>query len=135
MFFKWITFDSSNANCAPSILNMFINMMLFKRSTPPPNCEEFMFEGQGTVQMIFICVALICIPWMLLGKPLYIMCTRKSHHQVSFQKRFHYLDLCIASIRIKKTENRDRSVNRSTVSYLNGKILEICGSNKIFLSI
>lgn len=93
MFFKWVAYSSPandepsvySAACAPSILNMFINMMLFKRSDPPPNCNEFMFEGQQTVQMVFICVALICIPWMLLGKPLFLMCTKKDHHQVSIR--------------------------------------------------
>lgn len=76
MFFKWIAFSSTpgveqiyTPGCAPSILNMFINMLLFKNSVPLQGCKEFMFEGQHTIQMIFICVALICIPWMLLGKP------------------------------------------------------------------
>lgn len=90
MFFKWFSFSSTpgveqrfSPGCAPSILNMFINMMLFKNSVPLDGCNEFMFEGQELIQKVFICVALVCIPWMLLGKPLYIMCIKKSHHQVS----------------------------------------------------
>lgn len=90
MFFKWFSFSSTPGveqrfppGCAPSILNMFINMMLFKNSVPLDGCNEFMFEGQELIQKVFICVALVCIPWMLLGKPLYIMCIKKSHHQVS----------------------------------------------------
>lgn len=88
MFFKWIIYAAGNPQafspgCAPSILNMFINMMLFKRSEPLDGCEEFMFEGQDRIQTTFICVALVCIPWMLLGKPLYLMCTRKSSHHVN----------------------------------------------------
>lgn len=91
MFMKWIMFDSFNdtrANqpytpgCAPSILNLFINMMLFKHSEPLTGCHEYMFKSQDAVQRVFITVALICIPWMLLVKPLYVMCTKKTTHEV-----------------------------------------------------
>lgn len=57
--------------------------MLFKDSEALPGCDEFMFSSQKEVQTAFIVVALICIPWMLLGKPLYIMCSKKSSHQVN----------------------------------------------------
>lgn len=85
MFFKWIQYtavtDQSDLRpgCAPSVLIMFINMMLFKRQEPLPSCKEFMFEGQQTIQTVFIFLALISIPWLLLAKPLYIMATRKKH--------------------------------------------------------
>lgn len=89
MFMKWILFSAHPAEekfspaCAPSILNMFINMMLFKNSPPViPVCEEFMFPNQEQIQTTFIIIGLICIPWMLLGKPLYLMCSRRSHHEV-----------------------------------------------------
>ncbi|XP_055593419.1 V-type proton ATPase 116 kDa subunit a 1-like [Uranotaenia lowii] len=81
MFFKWIQYsattevDHLKPGCAPSVLIMFINMMLFKSQEPLETCEEFMFEGQKTIQMVFIFIALICIPWLLLAKPIYIMCT------------------------------------------------------------
>ncbi|EAU78018.1 AGAP012818-PA [Anopheles gambiae str. PEST] len=56
---------------------MFINMMLFKNQEPLDTCKEFMFEGQDTLQVIFIVLGLICIPWLLLAKPFYIMFKRK----------------------------------------------------------
>lgn len=44
-------------------------------------CDEYMFEGQGDIQLYFVLIALLCIPWMLLGKPLYIMtCGQKPKH-------------------------------------------------------
>ena len=99
MFLKWILFSSTTneqiykPGCAPSILNMFINMMLFKDSVPLEGCNEFMFEGQKTIQTVFITIALICIPWMLLGKPLYLMCSKKSNHEVSNLKQLRvYVD-------------------------------------------
>lgn len=56
--------------CAPSVLNTFINMMLFQHSKIEDGCYEYMFEGQETMQMCFVLIALLCIPVMLFGKPL-----------------------------------------------------------------
>lgn len=65
--------------CAPSVLIFFINMMLFKNQEPPEGCNEYMFEFQPTLQQILVFVSLICVPIMLLGKPLYILSTKKKH--------------------------------------------------------
>lgn len=89
MFLKWVLYtDTTDISqytpaCAPSILILFINMMLFKNSEEIANCEEFMFEGQGQLQTVFLLIGLLCIPWMLLGKPLYLLCTKKSNSHVS----------------------------------------------------
>ena len=90
MFIKWVLYGATMSDerfsqfCAPSVLIMFINMMLFKSTEPFAGCDEFMFDGQKTLQMGFVLVALVCIPWMLLGKPIYIMCTRKGKGHVSW---------------------------------------------------
>ncbi|EDX12446.1 GD20170 [Drosophila simulans] len=84
MFFKWFSYNARTSfqpetpGCAPSVLIMFINMMLFKNTEPPKGCNEFMFESQPQLQKAFVLIALCCIPWMLLGKPLYIKFTRKN---------------------------------------------------------
>lgn len=65
-------------SCAPSILITFIDMVLF--NTPkkaPEGCEVYMFWGQHFIQIVFVLVALGCIPVMLLGKPIKIMQARK----------------------------------------------------------
>lgn len=88
MFIKWNKFSAHNPdpysiNCAPSILITFINMVLFKE-TPVlnPNCTPWMFSGQEGLQKLLVLCALICIPWMLLAKPLLIMQDRKKQqHQ------------------------------------------------------
>lgn len=83
MFAKWVLYGAQMTEsayspaCAPSVLIIFIGMMLFKDNPPLPNCKEFMFDGQGELQRIFVFIGLACIPWMLLGKPLYIMMSRK----------------------------------------------------------
>lgn len=78
IFIKFYVFFLSDP-----LRNMFINMMLFKHSKPLDGCNEYMFDAQETLQTVFIIVALICIPWMLLGKPLYIMCSKKNNYEVS----------------------------------------------------
>ncbi|XP_055923207.1 V-type proton ATPase 116 kDa subunit a 1-like [Eupeodes corollae] len=88
MFFKWVKYTAKTdipadrPGCAPSVLIMFINMMLFKSTEPLKTCDEYMFESQHMVQLIFISIGLICIPWMLLGKPIYVKLTRKNQGHV-----------------------------------------------------
>ncbi|KAH8359872.1 hypothetical protein KR093_009305 [Drosophila rubida] len=82
MFFKWFKYSATaelqdeTPGCAPSVLIMFINMMLFKNTPPLKGCEEYMFGAQAGLQKTFVIIGLICVPWMLLGKPLYIKFTR-----------------------------------------------------------
>lgn len=89
MFLKWVLYSAKNEElpytpgCAPSILIMFINMMLFKGSEPLEGCNEFMFTGQNEIQMAFVFISLLCIPWMLLGKPFYVMYNRKKQLQLN----------------------------------------------------
>lgn len=91
MFWKWVAFSPKadqpfSPGCAPSVLIYFINMMLFGENKALEGCEAFMYSGQEAVQKYSVFVALACIPWMLLGKPLYMMwCGGKGgHSHVSF---------------------------------------------------
>ena len=83
MFHKWTAYTAggfdgdakTTERCAPSILITFINMVLFKygEDAPPlsPECgDPYMFAGQTFFQRLFVIVAVACVPWMLLGKPL-----------------------------------------------------------------
>lgn len=89
MFMKWIMYSSEHEGtihstaCAPSVLIQFINMMLFKHTDPFKGCEEYMFIEQPDLQKALVFAALICVPIMLLGKPLYIMSQRKNKQQPS----------------------------------------------------
>nr|CAD7425133.1 unnamed protein product [Timema monikensis] len=85
MFIKWVNYGPTNPTetgpyCAPSILITFINMVLFKSSAVPAECSPYMFNGQQTVQMLLVCLALLCVPWMLFGKPIHIMRSRSKAH-------------------------------------------------------
>lgn len=84
MFVKWILYDASSTDkaysptCAPSVLITFINMILQGHSKMPDGCNsEYMFSGQGTLQIVFVLLAILCIPVMLLGKPLHFLIVKK----------------------------------------------------------
>ncbi|XP_049821655.1 V-type proton ATPase 116 kDa subunit a 1 isoform X3 [Aethina tumida] len=92
MFIKWFMYWATNdeklitqsTRCAPSILITFINMMLNKNTPYEDKCETpYMYAGQGGFQKLLVFCALICVPWMLLAKPLIIMRNRKRQAQFS----------------------------------------------------
>ncbi|KAL6424225.1 hypothetical protein ACFW04_009816 [Cataglyphis niger] len=85
MFIKWIKYGPKNdlvegPGCAPSVLITFINMVLFKPAAKVGECEPYMYGGQGGLQKFLVIVALLCVPWMLLAKPILMMRNRKKQH-------------------------------------------------------
>lgn len=65
--YKWlVTIDR------PSIVNTLISMY-----TDPFNMKNQMYPGQMVVQLFIFCIILICIPWMIFTKPLYLIMRRK----------------------------------------------------------
>lgn len=79
LIYKWVVFNPKSEDialspkCAPSVLIYFINMMLFgANKVPDSDCREYMFDFQFEIQIFLLMLALICIPWMLLAKPLYL---------------------------------------------------------------
>lgn len=81
MFMKWILYGPTNetkrgTSCAPSVLITFINMMLFKfpdEKKIEDGCDYYMYPYQAVVQISFMVVALLCVPILLLGKPIYLI--------------------------------------------------------------
>ncbi|NXM00965.1 VPP2 ATPase, partial [Tyrannus savana] len=69
IFFKWLAYSAEDSTSAPSILIEFINMFLF----PGGGGEtKGLFPGQAPLQRFLLSVAFLCVPVMLLGKPLYL---------------------------------------------------------------
>jgi len=74
IFYKWcINWRGDGAPSTlggtgpPSILNLMIAMFLSPKLTPDP--EYYMYHGQGYIQLVFIFLAVICVPIMLFAKP------------------------------------------------------------------
>lgn len=85
MFVKWVKYGPKNLpidgpGCAPSVLITFINMVLFKPATKVGNCDPYMYGGQSGLQKFLVVVALLCVPWMLLAKPILMMRNRRKQH-------------------------------------------------------
>ncbi|XP_020641270.1 V-type proton ATPase 116 kDa subunit a 1 isoform X10 [Pogona vitticeps] len=66
IFYKWTAYDAKNSMHAPSLLIHFINMFLF--SYDPK--DTMLYKGQKGLQCFLVVVAMMCVPWMLVAKPL-----------------------------------------------------------------
>jgi len=74
--------------CAPSLLLIFINMFLLKdmnADRPPYDpddidslCDGYLFDYQKELQYGLLGLGVICIPWMLIAKPILIHRQRKA---------------------------------------------------------
>ncbi|KAE8574671.1 hypothetical protein XENTR_v10003527 [Xenopus tropicalis] len=67
IIYKWCAYDASTSMVAPSLLIHFINMFLFSyQDTSLP----MLYKGQMGLQCFLVVCAIICVPWMLVVKPL-----------------------------------------------------------------
>ena len=48
----------------------------------PPSSRKF-YSGQQVLQTILLVIAILCVPWMLLGKPIYRIVMNKRRANVS----------------------------------------------------
>lgn len=83
IFIKWLKFIGSpdGTGCAPNLLIELINMFFLKTSGTEKPCSA-LYPGQDIVQKILIIIAVLCIPVMLLTKPLILYFRHKQKSQV-----------------------------------------------------
>uniref|UniRef100_A0ABI7X4R4 V-type proton ATPase subunit a n=1 Tax=Felis catus TaxID=9685 RepID=A0ABI7X4R4_FELCA len=89
IFYKWTAYDAHTSEKAPSLLIHFINMFLFSYGD---SSNAMLYSGQKGIQCFLVVVALLCVPWMLLFKPLVL------RHQ--YLRRKHLGTLNFGGIRV-----------------------------------
>ncbi|CAF3743012.1 unnamed protein product [Rotaria sp. Silwood1] len=85
IFYKWTNYQGKDGGDAPSLLIHLINMMLLSYPDNPPS-SRLIYKGQKTVQTALLAVAVICIPWMLLAKPIYTIIKRRKRNNIDMSE-------------------------------------------------
>lgn len=75
--YKWLVFSAKDSRHAPSILIHFINMFLMQGDAIEP-----LYAGQNGLQVFLLLIAVLCVPVLLLGKPLYLYWLHKGSHPI-----------------------------------------------------
>uniref|UniRef100_A0A672JPF1 V-type proton ATPase subunit a n=1 Tax=Salarias fasciatus TaxID=181472 RepID=A0A672JPF1_SALFA len=98
IFYKWLFFSAKTSTQAPSILIHFINMFLMQGESVQP-----LYPGQTGLQVFLVIIALLSVPVLLLGKPLYLYWLQNGSHRlgmyrVSFNAADEFLTQAIHTI-------------------------------------
>ncbi|XP_043094525.1 V-type proton ATPase 116 kDa subunit a3 isoform X1 [Puntigrus tetrazona] len=76
--YKWIAFGPKDSDRAPSILIHFIDMFMFAENPDNPP----LYTGQMIVQRVLVLSALLAVPVLLLGKPLFLYSRHRNNRRV-----------------------------------------------------
>uniref|UniRef100_A0A8C7V1P6 V-type proton ATPase subunit a n=1 Tax=Oncorhynchus mykiss TaxID=8022 RepID=A0A8C7V1P6_ONCMY len=93
IIYKWLAFGARDSRLAPSILIHFINMFLMQGGDNTP-----LYPGQTGLQVFLVVVALLSVPVLLLGKPVYLYWLHRGGkslrlRRVSMVERFDFGDV------------------------------------------
>ncbi|KAM6944727.1 V-type proton ATPase 116 kDa subunit a isoform 2-T2 [Lycodopsis pacificus] len=76
IIYKWLVFTAKDSRHAPSILIHFINMFLMQGDAVQP-----LYPGQTGLQVFLVVIAVLSVPVLLLGKPVYLYWLRNGNHR------------------------------------------------------
>uniref|UniRef100_A0A671LXU6 V-type proton ATPase subunit a n=1 Tax=Sinocyclocheilus anshuiensis TaxID=1608454 RepID=A0A671LXU6_9TELE len=83
IIYKWLFFTVRDSQTAPSILIHFINMFLMQGDSSQP-----LYPGQAGFQVFLLIVAVLSVPVLLLGKPLYLYWQHKGRDHLSMYRGY-----------------------------------------------
>ncbi|XP_077456331.1 V-type proton ATPase 116 kDa subunit a [Stigmatopora argus] len=83
ILYKWLFFSAKNSRQAPSILIHFINMFLMQGDS-----VQLLFPGQIGLQRFLVVIAVLSVPALLLGKPLYLYWLHNGSHQLKMYRGY-----------------------------------------------
>lgn len=97
--YKWLSFTAPDSQRAPSILIHFINMFLMQGGPGQP-----LYTGQTGLQVFLLLVALLSVPVLLLGKPLYLYWLHKGRSPFSMYRGYE---------RVRRSSDEEISLMRA----------------------
>uniref|UniRef100_A0A8D0CN50 V-type proton ATPase subunit a n=1 Tax=Sander lucioperca TaxID=283035 RepID=A0A8D0CN50_SANLU len=81
IFYKWLVFTAKDSRLAPSILIHFINMFLMQGDGVQP-----LYPGQTGLQVFLVVIAVLSVPVLLLGKPVYLYWLHNGSHRLGMYR-------------------------------------------------
>uniref|UniRef100_A0A665V7S2 V-type proton ATPase subunit a n=1 Tax=Echeneis naucrates TaxID=173247 RepID=A0A665V7S2_ECHNA len=89
IFYKWLVFSAKDSRHAPSILIHFINMFLMQGNTIQP-----LYPGQAVFQVFLVVIAVLSVPVLLLGKPVYLYWLHNGSHRLGMYRGYERVRRC-----------------------------------------
>ncbi|KAL6465158.1 hypothetical protein MHYP_G00252910 [Metynnis hypsauchen] len=80
---KWLAFTALESDKAPSILIQFINMFIMQKDSGEP-----IYTGQAGLQVFLVLIAVLSVPVLLLGKPLYLYWLHKGRNHMGMYRGY-----------------------------------------------
>uniref|UniRef100_A0A673CFU3 V-type proton ATPase subunit a n=1 Tax=Sphaeramia orbicularis TaxID=375764 RepID=A0A673CFU3_9TELE len=91
ILYKWLMFSAQESKEAPSILIHFINMFLMQGDAVQP-----LYPGQNGLQIFLVVIAVLSVPLLLLGKPVYLYWLHNgSRHLGIYRVSVQVLDMSV----------------------------------------